>query len=138
MKYYNYFLFRLYWSFRNLSKDNHKEAKSKTAGMSCIFLGFTFFSLIGIANYFNVNPDPSLKNKYLLLPFIAIIYFVNYFFFIKKEKFLNQNFVKDKRGGVIIVLYIVLLAITFIIVANKNRDKIAVRDRLIEEKSAQK
>jgi UDP-N-acetylmuramyl pentapeptide phosphotransferase/UDP-N-acetylglucosamine-1-phosphate transferase len=125
MEYYYYFLFRLYWSFRNLSKDNHKEAKSKTSGMSCIFLCFTLFSLIGLVNYFNINPIPSLKSKYLLLPFIVIIYIINYFFFIKKEKFLNQNFTKDKKGGFLIVLYIILLVITFIIGANKNHEKIS-------------
>lgn len=55
---------------------------------------------------------------------MGIIGFVNYWFFIRKRKFVNYNFKTDKKGGYTIIGFMVFLALMFVLIANKNREKI--------------
>ncbi|MDZ4146694.1 MAG: hypothetical protein U1C58_00265 [Flavobacteriaceae bacterium] len=49
---------------------------------------------------------------------------LNYYLFIRDKKFLERGFKKDKKGGVLIVVFILSIIFTFIGVANMNRAKI--------------
>lgn len=55
---------------------------------------------------------------------MVIVLCLNYILFIKGKRFLNYNFKKDFKGGISIVVYILLTTITAISVANLNRSKI--------------
>jgi amino acid transporter len=65
-----------------------------------------------------------LPNKFSVITLMIVIGFVNYWFFIKPKKFLNYNFKADKKSGYAIIGFIVFLALMFVLIANKNREKI--------------
>lgn len=124
MKAYYYFLFRVYWFYRSISKDIHERALRSTLYISTLVL---YFSSIAIFDFFQEDSSPSFLSNYKLkiVLIILIIYTINYYLFIKPMRFLNQNFSKDKKGGFLIILFIIALVFLLIIEANKNRDKIS-------------
>jgi len=127
MKFYYYFLFRLYWSFRDFSKEGHKMSLISTSLASTVFLYFTLYTIIGLMYFFKVSSSVNLGLNYKIwiLSFMFILWILNYYLFIKPREFLRQDFKKDKKGGIVLIFLISLLVFLFILGANKNREKIA-------------
>jgi hypothetical protein len=126
MKLYYYFLFRLYWSFREFSKEGHKMSLISTSIASTFFLYFAIYTIMGLIWFFKGSTSLNLGIKYIfwILSFMFILWVLNYYLFIKPRNFLRQDFKKDKKGGVVLILLMVLLGFLFILGANKNREKI--------------
>ena len=61
------------------------------------------------------------NNKFIFI-YLIVIAFFNYYFFIKGNKFLKYNFKKDKKGGVIAVLIILVIFATFVAITFVNRN----------------
>lgn len=136
MKLYYYFLFRLYWSFRDFSKEGHKMSLISTSLASTFFLYFTLYTIMELMYFFKVSSSVNLGVNYKIwiLSFMFILWFLNYYLFIKPREFLRQDFKKDKKGGVLLVLFLVLLGFLFILGGNKNREKILKEQERIENK----
>ncbi|MDN3672411.1 hypothetical protein QWY99_04990 [Flavobacterium branchiarum] len=79
-------------------------------------------TLYFLLDYLNLAIE--ITNKFYIVIFMVLVWFLNYFYIIKKEDFLKYDFQKDKRGGFIIVVFIALTVLLFVLVANLNRDKI--------------
>ena len=99
MNIYYYFLFRLYWSFRDFSKEGHKMALISTAIFSCVFLCFAFYAFILFSYYWTDSTIPSLDNNLIPLIFGVVIFIINYRLAVKNELFLKKSFEKGKLGG---------------------------------------
>jgi len=66
-----------------------------------------------------------IPNEFSVFIYVIIFGLLNYYFFIKDKKFLNYGFEADKKGGYFIVVFIILMAVSFVFIANKNREKIS-------------
>ncbi|MBC7525483.1 MAG: hypothetical protein H7239_13725 [Flavobacterium sp.] len=135
MKLYNYLLFRIFNYYRNDYKESDGLSKYSTVLVSTLILYFILLVLIlYIDFYFFKILDYILPNKISVLLCLIFIGLLNYYFFIKDKKFLNYDFKNGKKGGYIIIFFIVLLALIFVFIANKNRDKIfKEREKLLIE-----
>jgi hypothetical protein len=49
---------------------------------------------------------------------------INHYFFVKTKRFFNYNFQKDRKGGFLVVAYIIFSLILVLIVGQYNRDRI--------------
>lgn len=132
MKLYNYFLFRLYWVFRDFVKEGHKMSLISTSIFSTIVLYFALYGIVGLIYFFKASTSINLgvDYKFWLLLFMFILWFLNYEIFIKPRKFLKKDFKKDRIGGILILFFFILLGFLMVIAGNKNREKI------VEEKKA--
>lgn len=122
MKAYYYFLFRIYKYFKDKRNESEFEALFSVIIVSSLILSFHLIGVYIIANYFNLVTV--VTNKLYMVLFMVITGFINYYFFIRDEKFLNYGFQKDKKGGVYIIIYMIFLGISLIIISNINRKKI--------------
>lgn len=119
---YNYLLFRIYkfYTDRMKEKDIPLISVASISTLLIFFNIFTIYSLLIYKGYFN---DIIPSKYYVLIP-IVVIWLLNYFLFVRREFFLEYDFRKDVKGGLLIVFYIVITAAAFIIVANYNREKL--------------
>ncbi len=126
MNQYYYFLFRLYWVFRDFAKEGHKMSLISTSLASTFFLYFTLYGIMEFIYFFKVSTSLNLGTnyKFWIVLFMLILWSFNYYLFIKPRNFLRKDFKKDKKGGFIIVFIILLIGVFFILGANKNREKI--------------
>jgi hypothetical protein len=119
---YNYLLFRIYKFYTDRLKQNDSPFIYVTS-VSTIFIYINLFSLYGLLVYNNVFNDIIPGKYYVVIP-LGIIWALNYFFFVKREYFLECNFKKDVKGGMLVVLYIFITISLFITIANYNRAKL--------------
>jgi hypothetical protein len=126
MKAYNYFLFRVYWFYRDRFKEGHKMSLISTSIVATVIIFFIVIITIGSSYFLLYESTPSLGKSYkiIILCFMFTLWLLNYYFVIKPKLFLKKNFEKDKKGGYAIIGFIVLLAFSFVFIANKNREKI--------------
>ncbi|NQX41293.1 hypothetical protein HQN84_20755 [Pedobacter steynii] len=96
--------------------------------ISTVLIGFNFFTIYSFLVYRSFFRDIIPGKYYVLVP-VGIIWILNYFAFVKRKRFLEYNFKKDLRGGMLIILYIFITAVLLVIVADKNRKKIADQKR---------
>ncbi len=98
-----------------------------TSLASTFFLYFTLYTVIGLIYFFEVSSSLNLGVNYKIwiLSIMFILWILNYFLFIKPREFLRQDFKKDKKGGIVIILLTALLIFLFVLGANLNRGKIA-------------
>ena len=121
MRIYQYLLFRIYMFY----KDSKYESGNYTISTSLVSTVLISINLMTIYFLLEYNEILILKlNKGIIIAFTALVWVLNYFLIVKKEKFLEFNFTKDKKGGYSIVAFIVLTAFASITVANYNREKI--------------
>ena len=122
MRAYYYFLFRVYKFYTDRMKENDIPLiyVASISTLLIFFNVFTVYSWLIYSDYFN---DIIPSKYYVLIP-IAIIWLLNYLVFVRRELFLECNFTKDIKGGLLIILYMVITAASFIIVANYNRKKL--------------
>ena len=126
MRAYNYLLFRLYSTLSEPKKQNDEKTilyliVSTTTFLLCLLI---LTIILYIDFYFIEMVNQLLPNKFSVITLMIVIGFVNYWFFIKPKKFLNYNFKADKKSGYAIIGFIVFLALMFVLIANKNREKI--------------
>jgi hypothetical protein len=126
MKTYYYFLFRIYWFFRDVVKEGHKMSLISTSIASTLFLCFTLYTSIQLSYFFktSTSADLGLNYKFWILVIGFFLWLINYYAFIKPRIFLKKNFKKDIKGGFACLLFVSALGFLFLIGANKNRDKI--------------
>jgi hypothetical protein len=106
-------------------KDSKYESGNYTFTTSIISTLLISINLMTIYFLLEYNKILNLKlNKVLTVAFMILVWMLNYFLIVKKEKFLEFNFTKDKKGGYLIVAFILLTAFISINVANYNRKKI--------------
>lgn len=122
MKAYYYFLFRIYRYYKDKQNENELQAIFSVITVSTLIASLTIFFFHGSLNYLGILPMYS--NKFYMILFMIIVGFINYYFFIRDKNFLNYDFQKDKKGGVYIILYIILLGILLFVLSNINREKI--------------
>jgi hypothetical protein len=68
--------------------------------------------------------DLIIPNKIFVVFYMIFIGIVDYKYFIKNKVFLEKNFKTDKKGGFLIISFIILNCICLIYFANKNREKV--------------
>jgi purine-cytosine permease-like protein len=132
MKAYYYLLYRIYKFYTDQIKEKSGIMFSITA-VSSVLIFFVLFTIYGFLNYLDLIPN-FLDEKYVIIAMILIA-LVNYYFFIRKKRFLNYNFKKDFKGGASIVFFILVIAISYITVANFNRNKIFSNKKIEQEGS---
>ena len=98
------------------------QALFSVTAVSTVIVSLALLLLIGIASYFDLFP--MFPNKYYAALFMILIGFINHFLFVRKQKFMNYGFQKDKKGGFFIVFALVAFGVLFILCANINRQKI--------------
>ena len=114
-------------------KDSKFEKGDYTISTSIVSTVLISINLITIYFLLEYNEILILKlNKGIIISFIVLVWVLNYFLIVKKEKFLEFNFTKDKKGGYLIVAFILLTAFASITVANYNRGKIFETHNRIE------
>ncbi len=125
MRVYNYLLFRLYDYYNRVRKEDTGLSLYFTVTASTLIICFTLYTaFVYIDYYFLTSLKFIITGKLSVIIIMATIGFLNYWFFIKDKKFLNYNFKSDKKGGYSIIGFIVFLALMFVLIANKNREKI--------------
>jgi hypothetical protein len=106
-------------------KDSKYESGNYTISTSIVSTALISINLITICFLLEYNEIIVLKlNKVMIVAFMILVWALNYFLIVKKERFLEFNFTKDKKGGYLIVSFILLTAFASITVANYNREKI--------------
>lgn len=126
MKAYYYLLFRLYSQLMN-PKNGYDEitAINIITTTSTLIVYFSLLTILSFVDfyYFKIL-DLINQNSISVILNMFIIGIINYVYFIKDKKFLEKGFKTDKKGGYIIILFIVLNSICLVYFANKNREKI--------------
>lgn len=103
-------------------KESDVQTLFSTTAVSTVIVSFILLFLHGIANYFDLLL--MFTNKYYAAFFIIVIGFINHYLFVRERKFMKYGFQKDKKGGVLIISFIIAFGILFIVFANINREKI--------------
>jgi hypothetical protein len=126
MKAYYYLLFRLYVQLMNPKNENdERTVVYLTTSTSTFLLCFLMLTIILFIDfYFFKILNQIFLNKSITILCMIVVGFFNYWFFIKGKKFLNYNFKTDKKGGYAVIGFIAILALSFVFIANKNRDKV--------------
>jgi hypothetical protein len=75
-----------------------------------------------LCSYFEIVPK--IPNSYFIVGLLALVWVINYYFFVRDEKFLNYKFGKDKLGGYSVIAILILTTTFAIAVGNINRKKI--------------
>lgn len=92
-----------------------------------ILIGINIYSVYVYLVYIDLAKDVTeyFPNKFYPLIPMAVLWSIIYFGIVKPKRFLNYNFEKTKKGGFAVVGYMVVTAMTFILVANMNRARLA-------------
>lgn len=111
-----------------MNPKNENEERTAIIIMTATSTFIVYFFVVTIISfidfYFFEIFDLITPNNTLVIVYISIIGILNYKYFIKDKKFLDKNLKTDKKGGYLIILFIVLNGICLIYFANKNREKI--------------
>ena len=126
MRFYYYLLFRLYKTLTEPKKGNTEGgALYLTTSTSTFFCCFFLIVIVFYIDFYILNiVDLLFSNQNIILLSMVLVGFMNYYFFVKPKTFLNYNFKQGKKGGYAIIVFIVLLAISFVFIVNKNKEKI--------------
>ncbi|MDR7131003.1 hypothetical protein J2X69_003362 [Algoriphagus sp. 4150] len=119
---YYYFLFRIYWYYKDKVKENDATALFSVTAVSTTLISINLLFLYGVMDNFNFTP--MLTNKYYTVFIMVSIGFVNHYLFVRNKKFLNYGFEKDRKGGIYIVIYIILSFVFSFVEGKYNREKI--------------
>ncbi len=122
MKVYYYFLFRIYRLYKDKNKESDSQALFSATAVSTTVLCFNLITTYLLVNYFGLIPI--ITNKLIMVLFMVIVGCINHYFFVREKKFLNYDFKKNSKGGILIVAYIVFSLILVLIVGKYNRDRI--------------
>ena len=133
MKAYYYLLFRIYSILTVSYKNEYKTINYLLTSTSTLIVYFTIVTVISIIDFYVINfYNTLIPNSISVVTYMIVIGIISYFFIIKKKKFLKYNFKNDRRGGYLICVYLIFIAILLLFFANKNRE------RIIKEKEIKK
>ena len=125
MRVYNYLLFRLYDYYNRVRKEDAGLSLYFTVTASTLLIYFFLYTAFAYVDFYSIKfLNKIVTGKASVVFLMGIIGFANYWFFIRERKFVNYNFKTDKKGGYAIIGFIVFLALMFVLIANKNREKI--------------
>lgn len=122
MKLYNYLAFSIYQIFhKTIKRDDHFTLIIKTSFVLTLMILLIFYSILFYLDLkgYHHNLIPKLYLFFIML----IIWLPNYFY-LKKERFLNSNFLFSYKNVLSFLVVIFGLGSVFISVANKNRERI--------------
>ncbi len=122
MKAYYYLLFRIYRLYKDKNKESDNQALYSSTAVSTTILCFNLITIYLLVNYFGLIPI--VTNKLIMVLFMVTVGCINHYFFVRERKFLNCDFQKDRKGGFLIVAYIIFTLILVLIVGQYNREKI--------------
>ncbi|WP_312459437.1 hypothetical protein [Sphingobacterium siyangense] len=122
MKIYNYLLFRIYRFYTDVMKEKEIPLVYVTT-VSTLFIGFNLYTISSYLVFKDIIHEV-ISSKSRVIVFMVIVLCLNYILFIKGKRFLNYNFKKDFKGGLMIAIYMLLTATSLIWVINLNRAKI--------------
>lgn len=121
-----YLTFRIYRFYIDKLSEFHIPL-IYTASVVSILLWINIFTLYALFAHLHLVSDITefIPNKFYVLIPMSILWSIVYFGIIRPKGFLNYNFEKTKKGGFAVVGYIVLTILSFILVANLNRARLA-------------
>lgn len=121
-----YLMFRIYSFYvdRGIERDIPFYYMSLAV---TVLVGFNLYTIYFLLNYLHFVGDITeyLPNKFYVLIPMAVLWSIIYFGIARPKRFLKYDFEKTIRGGFAVVGYMVLTALTFILVANLNRARLA-------------
>ncbi len=122
MKAYYYLLFRIYRYYKDKQNENEFQALFSAIAVSTTIISINVITIIGLIGlFYNIQLIPS--TKYIVLGML-LIGILNHLLFVRPKKFLQYNFQKNKKGGVLIIVYLIISASLTFIVGHYNRKKI--------------
>ncbi|GEM_PF-2314374 len=122
MKVYNYFAFSTYKLLESIfKKDNERLLVLKTSFIISLLILLVLYSIKGIFELNGYN-DTVIPPLYIFL-LIVIIWLPNYIY-LNKKNFLMDNNVFSLKNVIQVLLFIIAVVTGFIIIANKNRERI--------------
>ena len=133
MKLYHYFLFSIYSFYEKYEKTG---LLFSTSIVITVFISINIITIYIALDYLDVINFDTNFNKIQIAIFMFLIWLANYYFGVRKKKFLEQNFHRDVVKDTIIVGYIILTIISIIWIGNLNRAKIFNSRNNIEIKTS--
>lgn len=125
MKAYYYLLFRIYKYNTDYLKKDVQSSMLSTSIISSFVLAFTLFTiLVYVDNYCYPLFGILFPNKLVIVIYAIIVFCINNWLIIKKEKFLKFNFEKTKTGTFLIILFVLFLITSFYYVVDKHTKEI--------------
>lgn len=103
-------------------KESDGQAFFSAIAVSTLMLIINLITIYVVVNYFGLMPI--VTNIFHMILFMVTIGYINYYFFIRRRKFLKYGFQKDRKGGVLIVAYIIFTFVFLFIVGQYNRERI--------------
>jgi hypothetical protein len=126
MKVYYYFLYRLYSILKRDTTKNEFTVSYLLTSTSTLIVYFSLFVIMVFVDLFIYKIENQIMpNGYYVVLYMILVGVINYFFFIKNKKFLEYSFSENKKGGYLILAYILFIAIVFVVLANINRARIS-------------
>lgn len=130
MKLYYYLLFRLY-TFYTITLKRKDQPLLNVAIVSAILILLNLISFYSILKVYQLIPK--IKSDIYYLIFVFGILIINYLFFVKKERFLQYHFKRDKLGGVLVSLFILTTLVIFIITTDRSRKRTASESKIFKK-----
>lgn len=120
IKPYHYLLFRIYRFYVDIMKEKDVPLIYVSA-ISSILIYINFLTFLPSLEFLSIDINYYISNKIFVLFSLLFLWITNYLFFVRPKKFLKLNFKKDKTGGFLVLIYIILTAISFILIAKYHR-----------------
>ncbi len=122
MKLYNYLAFSIYQIFnKTIKRDRHFTLLIKTSFVLTLMMLIIFYSILCYLDLKGYHHN--LIPKVYLFLIMFLIWLPNYFY-LRKEKFLNSDFLFSYKNILSFLVVIFGLGSVFMFVANKNRERI--------------
>lgn len=122
MKLYNYLAFSIYQIFhKTIKKDDHFTLISKTSFVLALIMMLMFYCILFYLDLKGYHHK--LIPKLYLFLIMVVIWLPNYFY-LRKEKFLNCDFLFSYKNVLSFLIIIFSLGSVFISISNKNRERI--------------
>ncbi|MCH6235457.1 hypothetical protein [Cognataquiflexum rubidum] len=122
MKKYNYFLFRIFRFYKDKAKEHEAIALISVTAVSTLIVSLNIIAIYLLVNLLGLIPI--LTNKLIVIIPMLVIGFINHHYFVRKKRFLSYGFRKDKKGGLLVMSYILCSFILPLTIGHYNRQKI--------------
>lgn len=123
IKAYYYFLFRIYRYYKDKEKETEFQSLFGVVAVSSTLLAFNVMSVYFFLEYFNFIPPILFKSVGFDIIFMILLSLLNYLFIIRKKTFLSFGFSKDKKGGWLSIIYMILSFALIITIGSFNHQK---------------